>query len=146
MMLSGDELQKRYRELEYKIAVDSPSEIQTGTLLAFPREDKTSPPQSVVLRTEEFGAICPWTGLPDQGTLTISYVPQDLLIEMKALKFYLMSYRTVGMVQEDVTDRLLKDLSELVNPREMDIVLNYLPRGGISTECKASLQKEDWPV
>jgi len=64
----------------------------------------------VVIDTEEFTAVCPWTSLPDSGTLTVRYVPDRLGIEIKSLKCYLLPYRSVGMVQEHTANWILHDL------------------------------------
>ena len=83
--------------------------------------------------TDEFTAVCPWTGLPDYGTLLISYVPSRSCIELKSLKYYLLSYRDVGIVQEHAVNRILKDLTALCQPRSMKVTLDYKIRGGIHT-------------
>ena len=83
--------------------------------------------------TDEFTAVCPWTGLPDYGTLYISYVPAQSCIELKSLKFYLLSFRDVGIVQEHAANRILKDLVALCRPHRMKITLDYKVRGGIHT-------------
>jgi len=68
-------------------------------------------PQEITIDTEEFTAVCPWTGLPDYGTLVVRYVPHRQCRELKSLKYYLLSYRDVGIVQEHATDRILRDLA-----------------------------------
>ena len=83
------------------------------------------------LDTDEFTAVCPWTGLPDYGTLDISYVPAQSCIELKSLKYYLMSFRDVGIVQEHAANRILKDLVALCRPHSMKVTLDYRVRGGI---------------
>ena len=71
----------------------------------YPEQDSV-----IDIDTEEFTALCPWTGLPDYGTLEISYVPDRSCLELKSLKYYLMSFRDVGIVQEHAANRILKDL------------------------------------
>ena len=85
----------------------------------------------VVYETEEFTAVCPWTGLPDFGRLTITYVPQDSLVEMKSLKYYLTSFRNVGILQEHAVNRILNDLVALLKPVSMTVEAEYRERGGI---------------
>ncbi len=85
----------------------------------------------VVYETEEFTAVCPWTGLPDFGRLTIRYVPLDSLVELKSLKYYLTSFRNVGILQEHAVNRILEDLVELLQPVEMSVEAEYRERGGI---------------
>ena len=95
----------------------------------------------VVYETEEFTCVCPWTGLPDFGTITISYVPDKSLIELKSLKYYLTSYRNVGIIQEHAVNRILKDLVKLVKPLEMTVDAEYRERGGIKSYSTASWGK-----
>lgn len=81
----------------------------------------------------EFTSMCPKTGQPDFGTLTISYVADQKCYELKSLKFYLQQYRDHGAFYEDVTNRILDDLVATLAPRWMSIVADYTPRGGLST-------------
>ena len=67
-----------------------------------------------MIDTDEFTAMCPWTGLPDFGVLTVSYVPDRSCVELKSLKYYLLSYRGVGIVQEHAANRILNDLASHV--------------------------------
>jgi 7-cyano-7-deazaguanine reductase len=87
----------------------------------------------VEYETEEFTCVCPWTGLPDFGELTISYSPNKSLIELKSLKYYLNSYRNVGIIQEHAVNRILKDLVKLVKPISMTVEAEYRERGGIKS-------------
>ncbi len=86
----------------------------------------------------EFTSVCPWTGLPDFGELRISYVPQTDCVELKSLKYYLNSYRNVGIIQEDVVNRILDDLTALLTPVSMKVTGSFNPRGGIRTVVSAS--------
>lgn len=81
----------------------------------------------------EFSSVCPWSGLPDYGELIIRYVPRSYCVELKALKYYLHSYRDVGIWQEHVVNRVLDDLVELLNPVEMEIIGKFNVRGGLGT-------------
>jgi len=81
----------------------------------------------------EFTSVCPKTGQPDFGTLTFTYVPDQVCIELKSLKLYLQKYRNVGAFYENVTNRILDDLVAVVQPRRMKLVASFTPRGGIST-------------
>ena len=85
----------------------------------------------------EFTSVCPWTGLPDFGELRISYVPRETCVELKSLKYYLNSYRNVGIIQEDVVNRILNDLVALINPVSMTVTGNFNPRGGIKTRVSS---------
>lgn len=87
----------------------------------------------VNISTDEFTAVCPWSGLPDFGTVKIDYVPSRLLIELRSLKYYLLSYRNVGIYQEHAVNRILDDLARCAKPKWMKVVLDYNVRGGIHT-------------
>ena len=116
--------------------------IDTDILEAIPFDYPESATE-VVYVTDEFTCVCPWTGLPDFGTLTVSYMPENSLIELKSLKYYLTSYRNVGIIQEHVVNRILDDLVALVNPVTMMVEAEYRERGGIRTEASAVYERED---
>jgi len=87
----------------------------------------------VVISTDEWNCVCPFSGLPDFGTLTVRYVPDTACLELKSLKYYLTSYRTVGIYQEHAANRVLEDLVAACKPLRMEVVLDYRLRGGIHT-------------
>ena len=87
----------------------------------------------VEVETDEWSCVCPFSGLPDYGTLVVSYVPSDLCIELKSLKYYLTSFRNVGIFQEHAANRVLEDLVACCAPRWMEVELDYRLRGGIHT-------------
>jgi 7-cyano-7-deazaguanine reductase len=89
----------------------------------------------VVYETDEFTSVCPWTGLPDFARLVISYVPCNALVELKSLKYYLTSYRNVGILQEHAVNRILQDLVQLLRPVNMVVESEYKERGGIKTKA-----------
>lgn len=88
--------------------------------------------------TPEFTCVCPMTGQPDFATVTISYVPNASIVELKSLKLYLWSYRNEGAFHEDVTNRVLDDLVAAVAPRRMTVTTDWLVRGGIHTVVEAT--------
>jgi 7-cyano-7-deazaguanine reductase len=85
----------------------------------------------------EFTCVCPKTGQPDFGVLRISYVPNELCVELKSLKLYLWSFRDEGHFHEDVTNRILDDLVALLAPRRMRLEGDFNVRGGIHTTVVA---------
>lgn len=87
----------------------------------------------VEIETDEWSCVCPFSGLPDYGVLRIRYVPSDVCIELKSLKYYLVSYRQVGIYQEHAANRLLEDLLQCCRPHWMEVFLDYRLRGGIHT-------------
>jgi len=90
----------------------------------------------------EFTSVCPKTGQPDFGTITITYVPEANCVELKSLKFYLQRFRNEGIFYENVTNKILDDLVESIHPRQMTIVASFTARGGITTTVKASFQNQ----
>jgi len=93
----------------------------------------------------EFTSVCPKTGQPDFGRLTISYVPQEKCVELKSLKFYLQQYRNKGIFYEHATNQILDDLVAVVRPRRMTLTADFTPRGGITTTVRATFQGEREP-
>lgn len=81
----------------------------------------------------EFTSVCPKTGQPDFGTLTITYTPDVRCVELKSLKLYLQSFRNKGIYYENVTNQILDDLVAVLAPRRLKLVAAFTPRGGIST-------------
>lgn len=90
----------------------------------------------------EFSAVCPFSGLPDIAIIDVSYMPKDKIVELKSLKYYYLSYRNVGIYQEDMTNRIYQDLKELLDPQELYIRTLYNIRGGIETVCEIGKIKE----
>ena len=95
----------------------------------------------VVYETDEFTFVCPWTGLPDFARLVIRYVPARSLVELKSLKYYLTSYRNVGILQEHAVNLILQNLVKLLQPVSMTVEAEYRERGGIKTRAVASYQR-----
>ena len=82
----------------------------------------------------EFTSLCPITGQPDFAEITISYVPDQRLVESKSLKLYLFSFRNHGDFHEDVVNIIMKDLITLLSPKYIEVLGRFLPRGGISID------------
>ncbi len=91
----------------------------------------------IVYETDEFTFVCPWTGLPDFARLVLRYIPSNSLAELKSLKYYLTSYRNVGILQEHAVNRVLQDLVQLLKPVSMVVEAEYKERGGIKTKAVA---------
>jgi len=81
----------------------------------------------------EFTSLCPKTGQPDFGTITYTYTPDRLCVELKALKLYLQKFRNEGIFYENVINRLLEDFVKACQPRKLKVVGAFTPRGGITT-------------
>ena len=133
MTMSDDtDLKERYQSLEWHGLMEGEESVTSHSLLTFTYEYPGSDAE-IVIDTDEFTTVCPWTGLPDQGKLTVRYVPNQLCVELKSFKYYLLSYRNVGIVQEHAANRILKDLVATCDPLRMDLSLDYNPRGGLHT-------------
>ena len=91
----------------------------------------------IAIHCPEFTSICPKTGLPDFGEIRITYVPDKLCVELKALKYYLVEYRNRGIFYEAATNQILDDLVAACHPRRMTVVGNFSVRGGITTSVTA---------
>jgi 7-cyano-7-deazaguanine reductase len=84
---------------------------------------------AVTISTKEFTSVCPWTGLPDTAEIFITYIPSKKLVEMKSLKYYLLSFRNVGILQEHAVNRIINDLSGLLKPEFMEVTAKFESRG-----------------
>jgi 7-cyano-7-deazaguanine reductase len=114
------------------LEVRDPGETRPDLLQTFPYEDPGSS-ATVEVSTDEFTAVCPWSGLPDFGTITITYLPGDRVLELRSFKYYLLSYRNVGIYQEHAANRILADLVRACAPQWMELTLDYRIRGGVHT-------------
>jgi 7-cyano-7-deazaguanine reductase len=90
----------------------------------------------------EFTSVCPKTGLPDHGTLTLRYVPDKFCLELKSLKMYTLAYRNLGIFQENVVNRMLADIVKATKPHTAEIVGDFAPRGGVHTRITASWKRK----
>jgi len=114
--------------------------IDPGQLQTFPYEH---PRQRIelLLETSEFTAVCPFSGLPDFGSVRVRYVPDKVCLELRSFKYYLLSYRNVGIYYEHAVNHLLTDLVKACAPHELTVELDYTPRGGLRTVAIARYTK-----
>ena len=99
-----------------------------------PRPDRD---YEIAINCPEFTSMCPKTGLPDFGTIHIRYVPDQLCVELKSLKYYLLDYRNKGIFYEAATNQILDDLVGSCRPRRMTVVGDFTARGGLTTKVTA---------
>jgi 7-cyano-7-deazaguanine reductase len=118
------------------IAFVGPEEIEVSVLETFGYE---GPDQEITTETGEFSAVCPYSGLPDYAQLSITYVPAARCVELKSLKYYITSYRNVGIYQEHATARIAEDLYRVLAPRRLTVRTVYNVRGGFGTTCAVTL-------
>ncbi|MGH9691355.1 MAG: preQ(1) synthase [Candidatus Acidiferrales bacterium] len=98
------------------------------------------PGYEITIRFPEYTSVCPKTGLPDYGTITIQYQPSKLCLELKALKMYLLAYRDLGIFYENAVNRMLRDVTAAVRPSWCAVSGEFTPRGGLVTSVVAR-----WP-
>ncbi len=118
------------------IPFTGPDAIDAGALETFPYD---GPRQEIVTTTREFSAVCPYSGLPDLADLTVRYVPSDRCIELKSLKYYVISFRNVGIFQEHATARIAEDLQRVLQAQSLTVTTVYNVRGGFETTCSVTL-------
>lgn len=125
-------LARVYQKGKHKVA-------DTSTLELFdnPRPERD---YTITIRCPEFTSVCPKTGQPDFGEITIEYSPDKTCIELKSLKLYMQGYRNQGIYYEAVTNRILDDLVQACQPRWLRITARFTPRGGISTDVMVEYQ------
>ncbi|MCX6353519.1 MAG: preQ(1) synthase [Candidatus Aureabacteria bacterium] len=114
-------------------ARDGIEAIDTGCLEVF---DYKGAGEIITVTTTEFSAVCPFSGLPDIAKVTIRYVPRKRCIEFKSLKYYLLSFRNVGIYQEAVTKRIYNDLKKILKPEKLRVETAYNIRGGLDVLCE----------
>lgn len=114
----------------------TPEHARSGLNVDFP-EIETWPNQfpkyEIVIDVPEFTSVCPKTGLPDFGALTIRYMPDKHCLELKSLKEYLLTYRNLGIFQENIVNRVLEDVVRAARPVWAEVKGDFNPRGGIGT-------------
>ena len=111
---------------------ENESALRVDLLETFPYDGN---PQQINYTTNEFSAVCPFSGLPDYAKLIIDYQPHQHIVELKSLKYYITSFRNVGMYQEHVTNRIYNDLHHLLTPTYLKVTTIYNTRGGIDSTC-----------
>src|SRR5256885_4039385 len=90
----------------------------------------------------EFTSVCPKTGLPDHGEITLRYVPDRLCLELKALKMYMLAYRNLGIFQENAVNRFLADVVKATDPVQATVDGDFAARGGIATRVTATYRRK----
>jgi 7-cyano-7-deazaguanine reductase len=103
---------------------------------SFPNRDYT-----IEITNPEFTSVCPKTGLPDFGTISVRYIPDKHCVELKSLKYYFLEFRNAGIFYENVTNRILDDLVEVLGPRELTVTTDWKARGGITETVQVHYRK-----
>ena len=117
--------------------IESPDTVRTEPLEPLDYQYRQKRDIEIVIEQPEHTSVCPMTGLPDFGTIRIRYVPDQKIIELKSLKFYLLQYRNVGIFYEHMVNRILDDLVSVLSPKRLEVSGIFTARGGITTEVTA---------
>jgi 7-cyano-7-deazaguanine reductase len=114
--------------------------MSSSTLETFPNP-RPERDYEIAIDCPEFTSVCPKTGLPDFGTIRITYTPDASCVELKSLKYYMIEFRNRGIFYEAVTNEILDDLVALLGPRRMTVTGDFSVRGGIKTVVTARYEK-----
>jgi 7-cyano-7-deazaguanine reductase len=125
---------RRYTEEHARAGINAPlPEIECW--------ENQYPGYQIEILLPEYTAICPKSGLPDFGTLVVTYVPDQWCLELKSLKEYITAYRNVGIFYENAVNRILRDLVAACQPVSMKVRGEFTPRGGIQSRIEANYTK-----
>ena len=127
-------------EKNIKYNIKSPDIIKADVLDCIEYEFKSQRDIDIMIKQPEYTSLCPMSGLPDVGCITIKYRPNAKIVELKSLKYYLLQYRSVGIFYESLVNRILDDLVSVLEPKFMEITGNFTARGGITTAVSAVFQ------
>ena len=128
-------MRKEYTDQHARAGLASPlPELET-----FPNQ---FPGYEIEIVIPEFTSVCPKTGLPDFGKLTIRYVPDKRCVELKSLKLYELGYRNLGIFYENVVNRFLRDFARAVKPVSVTVTGEFTPRGGLYSKVTASWRRK----
>ena len=122
--------------------IEKPDRVDTTTLDPIEYAYQGHRDIVITIHQPEFTSVCPMTGLPDYGTITIKYMPDRKIIELKSLKFYFLQYRNVGIFYEHLVNRILDDLVSALNPKWMEVQGSFTSRGGISSDVSAQFNSD----
>jgi 7-cyano-7-deazaguanine reductase len=124
-------------EKQIKYTIESPDIVKIDVLVPMEYQYQNQRDIDIVIQQPEYTSVCPMTGLPDVGCITIKYRPYKKIVELKSLKFYLLQYRNVGIFYEHVVNRILEDLVAVLEPKCIEITGDFTARGGITTKVTA---------
>ncbi|MBN2060588.1 MAG: NADPH-dependent 7-cyano-7-deazaguanine reductase QueF [Deltaproteobacteria bacterium] len=128
---------------DFKVPYQSvgPDTVSAGVLEALDYQYSHRRDIEINISQPEFTSLCPMTGLPDFGKISISYVPDNYIVELKSLKYYLLQYRNVGIFYEHLVNRILDDFIKVITPKRIEVSGEFSARGGIVTRVKANYDK-----
>ena len=129
-----------FNEKNIKSNIKNPDTVKADVLDCIEYEFKSRRDIDITIKQPEYTSLCPMSGLPDVGCITIRYRPDTKIVELKSLKYYLLQYRNVGIFYESLVNRILDDLVSVLEPKFMKITGDFTARGGITTTASAVFQ------
>ena len=126
------------KNIHYRI--EKPDTVKTDVLKIIEYAYKGRPIH-ITIEQPEYTSVCPMTGLPDYGTIIIEYTPDEKIVELKSLKFYLLQFRNVGIFYEHLVNRILDDLVQILQPKQMEVTGDFTARGGLTTQVSAAYKR-----
>lgn len=144
-MEPNNPVRAQFSALDKTVPFKGPEAIDSACLECFPYEYAGTPHGSamtITTTTDEFTSVCPFSGLPDFAEVELIYVPDALCLELRSYKYYLLSYRDVGIWYEHLVNRMLEDLVRACRPRRMQLVIRCKPRGGLASTVDARYDRD----
>ena len=123
-------------------SIKDPNIVKIDILVSIPYAYKAKRSIDIIIKQPEYTSVCPMTGLPDNGCIIIKYRPDETIVELKSLKYYLLQFRNVGMFYEHVVNKILDDLVAVLKPLQMEVTGEFTPRGGIQSIATAVYEKK----
>lgn len=139
-------VREQFSALDKTIPFQGPEAIDTAVLECFAYDYAGRPvgrDVEILTDTDEFTSVCPFSGLPDFAKVTITYTPDRKCLELRSLKYYLMSYRNVGIWYEHLVNRMIEDLVAAVEPHRMRVIIECKPRGGLRSVVTAEYHRPE---
>jgi 7-cyano-7-deazaguanine reductase len=142
MIFKGDYLMSKAYDAEAAYQIRHLDDIRADVLdpIDYTYAGKRS--IDITIDQPEYTSVCPMTGLPDVGCITIRYRPDKKIVELKSLKYYLLQYRNVGIFYEHLVNRILDDLVTVLDPVQMSVSGRFTPRGGITSRVTAEYDRD----
>ncbi len=132
---------KSYEDtIPYKL--ESPDIIKKDVLDPIKYEYHAKQDIEITIKQPEYTSVCPMTGLPDFGCITITYRPGKTIIELKSFKYYLLQYRNVGIFYEHLINRIMDDLVAVLSPKWLKVTGNFTSRGGVTSSVSVEYKGE----
>jgi len=133
-------MQKKYDD-SIRYTVESPDVVKADVLDPVGYQYHAKRGIDITVRNPEYTSVCPMTGLPDFGCITVRYRPGKKIVELKSFKYYLLQYRNVGIFYEHVVNRILDDLVSIIKPIKMSVEGEFTARGGVTSRVIAEYQE-----